>query len=147
MREILFRGKSVDTGDWVEGWYTESAYLYEGEPVITTKDDPTDHVVIRETVRQFTGLLDKNKLKIFEGDIIRIHNDYNGDLNPFNAVVGYINGSFVSWAEHRYGYTPFDAWNIPIVWFEVIGNVYDNPDLIKLEHTTIQRDTEIKASQ
>ena len=153
MREILFRGKRKDNGEWVEGdlFNNYDKRKFIGELVV---DDYTGFTcdqyevgigiveVIPETICQFIGLVDKNGKKIFEGDIICIHNEYTGDMNPFNAVVGYIKGAFVSWGECSYGYTPFYSWNVPLVWWEVVGNIYDNPELIKLEETTIQRDME-----
>ena len=81
-REILFRGKRVDNGKWVEGGYipldVDSGYTYIIEScnyasTFSALDLIKLHsiLVIIETVGQFTGLVDKNNVRIFEGDIIK----------------------------------------------------------------------------
>lgn len=135
MREILFRGKRVDDGQWVYGCYYE---LDMGKVMISTCIKREAYEVQHETVGQFTGLTDKKGNKIFEGDIV--HAVYQ---------VGYVGCKNVDYGigvvKYRASYYGGASYEIEIIGdsgsrvftaslengVEVIGNVYDNPELLK----------------
>lgn len=123
MREILFRAKTVCDGDWIYGGITWNPS--KNEVFIHTKWD--EGKVIPETVGQYTGLCDKNGTKIFEGDILSAHLD---DGYPENEtileVVWHNNGWY---GKNGKFFDDFD--NGFEKYFEVIGNIHDNPELLK----------------
>ncbi len=120
MREILFRGKSVDDGTLIEGDLSHCVVV--GETHIRRIEDnlsTTTHRIDPETVCQYTGLTDKNGRKIFEGDII---NDI--DYGIMKCI--YLHGSFVWYKED--GFKIECMKYVPVI--EIIGNIFDNPELI-----------------
>ena len=124
MREILFRGKRIDNGEWVFG-----SLLVEGDSrkIVVPKKGMVGCFVVMypidpKTVGQYTGLKDRNGAKIFEGDIVQ---DELGKV----FLVEYVRFGYVlkqigePWCKFPYEYDEY----------EVIGNIYDNPDLLEVE--------------
>lgn len=140
MREILFRGKRLDNGEWVEGWYqppvswggnswgTAIAFHHPTEGWLEdTEVDPA-------TVCQYTGLTDKNGKKIFEGDIVDASETgwaLCGPAGRFSPVIP------VKWACDICGFDPFADYDRDCGVYtygnkvEVIGNIHDNPELLE----------------
>jgi uncharacterized phage protein (TIGR01671 family) len=125
-REILFRGKSKVHGNWEYGDLINS----RGEYFIgnTVANDPENwSYTIPETVGQFTGLTDKNGVKIFEGDIVKTETD-----KPMKVSW---NTRFASYCLNRKGwaFSHFFGEACDPDQVEVIGNMHDNPELIGKE--------------
>lgn len=141
-REIIFRGKRIDNDEFA---YGDLLHLPNGDVVILSN---AGYVKIRpETVGQFTGLIDKNGKKIFEGNIIKAYFQPQNSKNPPYAIGSVIfeNGTFkivVCVSKNSIEYKVFEEENIAAYSIEhnfldryyvleVIGNIYDNKELLK----------------
>ena len=153
MREILFRGKRVDNGEWIKGFYIEANHHWHNKGVhkewIVKNviqnggwcNVGSKYAVIPETVGQFTGLVDKNGTKIFEGDIVHyVYEPGKGYWNANqNSVIEWRNtGFYLNGIMGTNKYALMTGWlvSIPIgdgKTFEVIGNIHDNPELLGVE--------------
>lgn len=151
MREILFKAKRTDNGEWVEGYYykmSETTYCfkedYERKPV------PKHHYILQErmtdwglpnlivqieidpeTLCQFIGLCDKNGKRIWENDVLMTHLDESYQEDTTYKTVEY---GVAGWVTHeansldREYLDEFDTEH-----FEVVGNIFDNPELLQEE--------------
>lgn len=126
MREILFRGKSLKDNEWTEGYYCRYGWTGKEKDYIIPDYASALYAVEVEsnTLGQFTGLTDKNGVKIFEGDIVR----YGDTIHK--VVFEQRNGT----AYFGLVYSPIET--LPFGHYqdlrqlEVIGNIFDNPELI-----------------
>ena len=133
MREIKFRGKDI-LGKWRYGDLVQEKWkslLNTNKKSFMIKKDKTAYTVLEETIGQFTGLKDKNGQEIYEGDIVFIKGDtelldikgkveYNNSLAQFEITN---TGDIINEEEPLGDYAREDL--------EVIGNIYDNPELLK----------------
>ena len=141
MREILFRGKRKDNGEWIEGSAINTQYDVKGNKHIyigvfkTSEGYPLMKFiewfeVVSETVGQYTGLTDKNGKKIFEGDIVK---HYNNSDDVFDIGTVYWDETFLQWKRTSIGnfhHSSFTYVMSRSCEYEVIGNIHDKPELL-----------------
>lgn len=136
MREIKFRGK-IRNGKWVYGYAAK--FAHGSVPVILedTENGIEPRIIIPDTVGQFTGLHDKNGKEIYEGDIVKW-------ILTMPAVG--VNGGYEEYETEEIGEIQWDAGALHLGEYcaagfayesedyaEVIGNIHDNPELLKTE--------------
>jgi uncharacterized phage protein (TIGR01671 family) len=146
MREILFKGKKKDNGEWVEGYLFDDGMLGEkrmfiGKLVIAPYEGPIRgkwtviangfDEVDPETICQFTGLCDKNGKRIWENNVVWLV--YNGEEHIYQIVWDNSELDFKATnGEENYG-SNFE-YLLCCDEIEVIGNIFDNPELLQEEH-------------
>lgn len=148
MREIKFRGKRVDNGEWVYGDYHRRAFnvhtIIEMEPDEDGKVCYALNQVIPDTVGQFTGRIDKNGNEIYEGDVLqRIPNEQYSDATgiPLDMLREDIGEGgdmvFVRYDESQSSVMylslsrKFNVHWLNTQYFTIIGNIHDTPELLK----------------
>lgn len=157
-----FRGKRLDNGEWVYGFYLEtqmSGVFILGSEIetkkrkdgITMRDKLWQHEVLPESVGQWTGLTDKNGKDIYEGDVVESHSELIRvcGAKPTGEVVtsrSEIVWNDFSWAKKEiYDSRWTRSWsnsgnvynlivNTLSVYYEVIGNIHDNTELMEVNN-------------
>jgi len=146
MREIIFKGKKTVTGEWIEGYYVKTSYFQREEkkdfivkPIDVREEglNAYEYEVIPETVCQFTGLIDKNGKKIFEGDKIICSQYIGGNFVERCVEKGYVEFKYGAFGLHRKieqrnykvddYYRPFKDW-LEDYELEVIGNIHEGEE-------------------
>lgn len=129
MREILFRGRRVDNGEWAYGYLVEATnvitdkkatFIFEQDATYFTHGEFACSFEVKpETVGQFTGLTDKNGKKVFEGDVVD------------EIVFAECRGSFLSREKDMYceWLSTLPRYGTGIM--EIIGNIYDNKEILE----------------
>ena len=136
MREILFKAKRVNNGEWVEGYYLRDQNHIVGKDIIFYRKDSdrftvyTDRIDI-ETLCQFTGLCDKNGKRIWENDIVFVtdENDCSGQISTGIGDVIFIEGMWYIDGRPQEGLYDINK----VFQIEVIGNAFDNQELLQEE--------------
>ena len=151
--EILFRGKGnpeYNDGDWYYGYL-----IFDGEDyqIVEPKYGSFRRTVLKETVGEFTGVTDKNGTKIFEGDIVKTQPFYDrpySEKRKGKQFLGVVNLHIHTFKGNKiFPEQKYDSfWQVDIIedtekynhysWSrfwncEVVGNKFDNPELIKEE--------------
>lgn len=148
MREILFKAKRIDNGEWVEGCYAESkGNTFIGIDISISIDvfEVFCTPIIRwievdpETLCQFTGRCDKNGKKFWENDIIKYHFGeiyapikYGYYQNCFDSQKTEHVGFYVDWTGDKCLRKDLGYW-IDMVYAMPVGNTFDNPELLQEE--------------
>ena len=141
MREILFRGKRCDNGEWAQGYYIRADHHWHNHGIhkdwITLGASANGgwfalhnkYAVKAETIGQFTGLTDNNGKKIFEGDIIEWFAQGESERPDF-GYIEYDEQSF-AWRVCWQKYDPDFMEGMQQEYISVIGNIHDNPELLE----------------
>ena len=154
MEQIKFRGKSLKTGEWVFGSYVftyNCCYIFNSEYCLIGEDDPTPYFVEVDgkTVGQLLDIEEKSGKELYEGDICKVHVftqelgenmgvregelEFMASLNFCSSGVSLESGGENSGPIWAYGGFHEES-------LELVGNIYDNPDLLPIDLTPTEAD-------
>lgn len=122
-REILFKAKRIDNGEWVEGNLFVDDKGEKYEILVGYINYRIAWEVDPQTTCQYTGLTDKNGNKIWENDVVKGKIHFTTGYKMAKGCIKYYINAFKLMIEHNDKEIPFSC--------EVIGNVFDNPELLK----------------
>ena len=138
IREIEFRGKRIDNGEWTFGYFychkgldkhyilpIDETSFYNGIPIVPRSF--SNCAINKETLGQYTGLKDKNGTKIFEGDLLYYRNSNHDEEDGAMELI-FEDGSFMISGDILIPLHEIHSWEL-----EVVGNIYDNPELVNGE--------------
>lgn len=124
IREIKFRGKSKKTDKWIYGYYFKNRGIdFIAPDVFANGKTWEDYEVDSDSVMQFTGRNDKNGREVYEGDVLRF---YDEDI-PYDVVFAFVDGALM--AVYTSTLDVRSSW--PVNDMVIIGNIHDNPELLK----------------
>ena len=129
MRDIFFRGKRKLTNEWIVGSLHIEKFTNDEEylccEICQCDVDPA-------TVGQYTGLTDRDGKHIFEGDIVICRKEICGNFIDCHTEIGFVEMKHGAFGLHRIEgwYRPFKDW-LEDYEYEVIGNIHDNPELLR----------------
>ena len=137
MREILFKAKRIDNGEWVYGNYA-FCDCYEKQKHYIFQNKPLEYAIDVNTICQYTGLTDKNGNKIWENDVVKYH--FGDDVAPikfgkymscFDSTKTAHIGFYVDWDDSTKPLRKDLGYWVNMIDCNVIGNIFDNPELLK----------------
>ena len=138
----LFKAKRADNGEWVTGYYTKSIVNGSVFGYIRESIFGTDIKIMLNTLCQYTGLNDKNGKLIWENDVVKkeFYTDYDNCANS-EEYIGVVKLKDFAWVvdsfkgEYKCEIPIFEvmSYSEDVKHFEVIGNIFDNPELLESE--------------
>ena len=132
MREIKFRGKTgtVEEKKWVYGYlYKINSFFSEAYQYFIKNEHLQETIIDEATIGQFIGLKDKNGKEIYEGDIVSFNLKSDSEGQPY--IIGYIEYQTTFSGYRIMSFEGSFALDYNIKDIEVIGNIYDNPELLE----------------
>ena len=133
MRDILFKAKRMDNGEWVEG---DLIHSFDGENRFAISNAAGLYEIVPYTICQYTGLTDKNGVKIWENDVVK-YEDAEADFEGYHDNV-FVNVGKTCITPQGVFFTNRQTVDMDDLWLsecsvdaEVIGNIFDNPELLE----------------